>query len=370
MQSTVSRQSWALSSEEPSVYPSGPAVYQRNGTMLCLPMVDGSHAEGAQGKSGGKKARGRGNNRGEGGEHFLYVWSIADVESKNVRHVSRRVAVPGGRVVKSVYPLMESRASIRRLSGDMSMNSRWVGAFAVVTEDGGVGVVGGEVQSMHLKSDRPNLPEALEHGESAGVEEVAMSYSWEKAAGHVLGVGVVAGGLRVVRRCSDGIRLEQLIFREYPSIESVGSVTLQTEMGAAEAVDAVGVAGDRVMLLAGRNVSVYHVGDNNVEGEVQPLLTRVLAADGGDAGTASNKKRKASRTALKTRTSTFVDGYERGYIIRSDSGMARVIVLDLLYGSVLWSGHVQGCEGEVAQVRRDALSQRTQARFLRSASEH
>ena len=84
-------------------------------------MVEGCGATKGGPKQSGKKSRG-GSVKGEE-RQFLYVWSLGDVESKNVRHVARRVEVPEGRVVESVIPLAESKKSVRRIGGDAVVNS-------------------------------------------------------------------------------------------------------------------------------------------------------------------------------------------------------------------------------------------------------
>ena len=310
-------------------------MYQRRGGTLCIPMVEGCGATKGGPKQSGKKSRG-GSVKGEE-RQFLYVWSLGDVESKNVRHVARRVEVPEGRVVESVIPLAESKKSVRRIGGDAVVNSRWVGGFVVVMGDGTVGVIGGD-------------------GTRDVSDQVAVADVIGKNEGEVLGVGVEEGGLRVVRRCKDGLRLDQLRLREYPRMDLAGSVWLKAPDGVKAVdviggVDGIGVLGDRVMVVAGQTLSVYRIGYEDVQGEALPLLTRVLAMDGRDTVVASNKKRKASGAGPDARTAVFVDGLGRGYIVRSGEGLARVIVVDLFYGSVLWTGSVQGCDGMVAQVR-------------------
>jgi len=90
---------------------------------------------------------------------------------------------------------------------------------------------------------------------------------------------------------------------------------------------------------------------------VVPMITRVLAAGGVVVGTAVGKKRQkagggAAGAEAGGSSAVFVDGVSRGYIVQSsEKGSARVVVMDLLYGSVLWSGVVQGCDGVVTQVR-------------------
>ncbi len=307
-------------------------MFQRRGGALCIPMVEGGGAsQGGGSKQAGRKVRG-----GSGkvkDKHFLYVWSLGDVESKNVRHVARRVEVPKGSVVESVIPLLESRKSVRRLGGDVAVNTQWVGGFVVVMGDGTMGVIGGG-------------------GDGDVPDQVTVEGVMGNSEGKVLAVGVVEGGLRVVRECKDGLQLDQLRLREYPRMDLAGSVSLKAIDGVASGgtVDGIGVVGDRVVVVAGQTVSVYRIGEEDVQGEALPLLTRVLAADGRDAVAASSKKRKASGVAQNTRTSVFVDGLARGYIVRSDGGLARIVVLDLLYGSVLWTESVQGCDGPVAQV--------------------
>jgi len=75
--------------------------------------------------------------------------------------------------------------------------------------------------------------------------------------------------------------------------------------------------------------------------------------DEGGAGRNTNKNKRGATTGDPgSSLSVFVDGHSRGYIVRSDKGLSRVVVLDLLYGSVLWAGCVRGCDGPVIQVRR------------------
>ena len=312
-------------------------MYQRRGGTLCIPMVEGGGASQEGTKQTGKKGRG-----GTGkikDKHFLYVWSLGDVESKNVRHVARRVEVPKGGVVESVIPLVDSRKSVRRVGGDVEVNSRWVGGFLVVMGDGTVGVIGGD-------------------GDRDGSDQVTVVDGMGKDEGEVLAVGVVEGGLRLVRRCKDGLRLDQILLREYPRMDLAGSVSLKAHDGvkAGDEVDVVGVAGDRVVVVAGQTLSVYRIGGEDVQGEAVPLVTRVLAIDSQNAVAASNKKRKANGTAPSTWTAVFADGLARGYIVRSEGGLARVIVLDLFYGSILWTGSVQGCDGPITQVRGGFLA--------------
>jgi len=310
-------------------------VYQRQGGTLCIPMIEGGDAS-----QGGSKHDVRKGRRGAGkskDKHFLYVWSLGDVESKNVRHVARRVEVPNGGVVRSVIPLVESRKSARRVGGDVAVNSRWVGGFLVVMGDGTVGVLGGG-------GDR----------DRDGTGNITVVDEMGKNEGEVLAVGVMEGGLRVVRRSKDGLRLDQLLLREYPKMDVAGSVSLKSLDGAqaVDEVDGVAVAGDRVVVMAGQTLlSVYRIGGEDVQGEAVPLLTRVLAIDDPDIATVSNKKRKAGGAAPHTRTALFPDGLGRGYIVRSEGELARVIVMDLFYGSILWTGAVQGCDGPITQVR-------------------
>ena len=131
----------------------------------------------------------------------------------------------------------------------------------------------------------------------------------------------------------------------------------------------MGRGGGGVVVVRGRSVGVYRVGRDDVEGGgdgtgegqyrrvVVPMITRVLAAGGVVVGPAVGKKRQkagggAAGAEAGGSSAVFVDGVSRGYIVQSsEKGSARVVVMDLLYGSVLWSGVVQGCDGVVTQVR-------------------
>ena len=73
-----------------------PCISGEGGT-LCIPMVEGREMRRREGRStsgeeGPTVEQARARTR-----QFLYVWSLGDVESKNVRHVARRVEVPEGR---------------------------------------------------------------------------------------------------------------------------------------------------------------------------------------------------------------------------------------------------------------------------------
>ena len=351
-------QSWALRGDADGAscgVACGPAVYQRHGGELCLPMRSESAGAGAaKGAAGGKRDSKKVS--GDHAESFLYVWNIRDVESKNVRHVSRRVVLrnSGDGAIAGVEALRESRASVRRSGGAGSGCDQWIGGWLVAMQDGRVGLVGGR-----------DGGEDCTHGGGLGGDELVILIDGGKGKMKrlVRSICTQEGGFRVVSQIQTQktprttLILEQWRLGAYPGVERVGEVALEVPGGPHTVGDAsisVGMVGDRVLVVSGRSVHVYQVGKDESEGVVVPMITRVLASNHGESG---KKRQKGGGETTAAVTAAFTDARSRGYIVQSSlKGLARVMVLDLLYGSVLWSGSVQGCEGAVTQVRDGVIA--------------
>lgn len=296
MQDKTIVHSWVFNDEgEEECSPTGPACFQENGGFFCVPM--------RQSKGRGRKS-----------VYFVYLWSIEDVESKSIRHVSKKVEVAAE--VAFVVPVECPRRKSQ---------SR---GFYIVLDNGTI---------LLMDTDTGRVEEVCGDSPASGNQ--------------VLFASSVADGLLIVHQekssksKSNGIcRVSKIMFFSFPSMEVEGTYRLLLKDNS---VSVGGIAcdnGKRVSIVSPTgDLMVYNLPSSlkqSVEEMVlEPSVTRTLASSRAEE--ASLKKKRQHDGKVNSECRIFMDRMSRIYVLQNiNVDTAKLHIFDAQYGSVLWSGRV------------------------------
>lgn len=298
-------QSWAFQEEE-GCEPVGPASFQKNGGVLCVPM---------RVRSVDKPSSRR--TKQDISSHFLYVWNMSDVESKNIRHVSTKVEIASS--VRLIMPLV---FHARTFVGDRECLKTYSKGFLVLTEDGIVSVLNTETSRL----EAIDLPQAVNGILSADCRDNGVTLVYSAPQG---------------KKTKNEIYIERLFFGEYPSLHRTGIWKLNIEDDASP-LRVTCKNNKAVVVFSNGTVLVYDIPDVSSDDTLSPLFSRRLHLD-SSAGQQKGKKRSgAGAPSLDGDLRVFIDSFSRAFICRhDDKSLVKIATLDLLYGSILWVGSVE-----------------------------
>lgn len=296
--------SWAFQ-EEDGALPSGPARYQSGGGgYLCVPMTRSS-SFGDEKKSRRTKAASE-----SAASDFLYVWTVENVDSKTIKHISSKVDLSA--TVSNVLPV---RCHYRNIRGDMSLNRKYCSSFIVLSSDGGVSLLDGESGAFEKNVGTVACDSVLD----SSCNDNSLLVVYRKLNG---------GKKKQVQ-----IWVSQYRLNEYPSLDACVCCQLDLGDNTADSVVDVACRGNSVVVMfENGSFLVYNVCEG--KSELSPSLERHLKTNA--SGKQGKKRAAAGATSSSGTRSVFIDPHSRAFIIE-DSGKTktRVVCIDLLYGSVL-----------------------------------
>jgi len=286
--------SWIFNAEgDEECSPTGPACFQKNGGFFCVPM---------------RQPRGRGRKS----VYFLYVWNVEDVESKSIRHVSKRVEVAAE--VAFVVPV----ACPRKRS-----QSR---GFYIVLDNGNV---------LLMDSDTGRVEDVWRDSPVVGKT--------------ILFASCVADGLVIVheektskQKPQSTCRVSKILFTSYPNMEVEGTCRLSLSENSVGGIACD--SGKRVSIVSpSGELMVYNLPSslNGISEDlvIEPSVTRTLV--NASAGETSLKKKRQQEGKVNSEFRVFMDGVSRIYVLQNvNVDTMRLHIFDAQYGSVLWSGTV------------------------------
>lgn len=298
-------QSWAFQEEE-GCEPVGPASFQKNGGVFCVPM---------RARSVDKPSTRR--TKQDVSSDFLYVWNMSNVESKNIRHVSTKVELSSS--VGLILPLV---CHARTFVGDRHCLKTFSKGFLVLTEDGIVNVLNTETSRLEA-IDLPHVGNGIL---SADCHENGVTLLYSAPQG---------------KKKKNDLYIERLSFGEYPSLHRKGTWKLNIE-GDASPLRVTCKNNKAVLVFSNGTVLVYDIPDISSDDTLSPLFSRRLQLD-SSAGQQKGKKRGgAGAPSLDGDLRVFIDSFSRAFICRHDDKyLLKIATLDLLYGSILWVGSVE-----------------------------
>ncbi|KAI8103661.1 hypothetical protein M9435_004995 [Picochlorum sp. BPE23] len=287
-------QSWIFNAEgDEECSPTGPACFQKNGGFFCVPM---------------RQSRGRGRKS----VYFLYVWNVEDVESKSIRHVSKKVEVAAE--VAFVVPV----ACPRKRS-----QSR---GFYIVLDDGNV---------LLMDSDTGRVEDVCRDSPVVGKT--------------ILFASCVPDGLVIVheektskQKPQSTCRVSKILFTSYPKMEVEGTCRLSLNENSVGGIACD--CGKRVSIVSpSGEFMVYNlpISLNGISEDlvIEPSVTRTLV--NASAGETSLKKKRQQEGKVNSEFRVFMDGVSRIYVLQNvNVDTMRLHIIDAQYGSVLWSGTV------------------------------
>lgn len=286
--------SWIFNAEgDEECSPTGPACFQKNGGFFCVPM---------------RQSRGRGRKS----VYFLYVWNVEDVESKSIRHVSKRIEVAAE--VAFVVPV----ACPRKRS-----QSR---GFYIVLDNGDV---------LLMDSDTGRVEDVCRDSPVVGKT--------------ILFASSVADGLVIVheektskQKPQSTCRVSKILFTSYPKMEVEGTCRLSLNENSVGGIACD--SGKRVSIVSPSGEFMVYNLPSSLEGisedlVIEPSVTRTLA--NASAGETSLKKKRQQEGKVNSEFRVFMDGVSRIYVLQNvNVDIMRLHIFDAQYGSVLWSGTV------------------------------
>ena len=292
MQDKTVVHSWIFNVEaEEECSPTGPACFQKNGGFFCVPM---------------RQSRGRGRKS----VSFLYVWSVEDVESKSIRHVSKRVEVAAE--VAFVVPVECPRKRSQ---------SR---GFHIVLDNGNI---------LLMDSDTGRVEDVCSDSPVVG-NKILLATS-------------VADGLVIVHEEKSSknkphstYRVSRFIFSSYPNMEVEGTCHLSLNENSVGGIACD--SGKRVSIVSPSGDLMVYSLPSSLRGisedlVIEPSVTRTLA--NAPAGEASLKKKRQQEGKVNSEFRVFMDGVSRIYVVQNmNVDIMRLHTFDAQYGSVLWSG--------------------------------
>ncbi|KAI8103129.1 hypothetical protein M9434_005914 [Picochlorum sp. BPE23] len=286
--------SWIFNAEgDEECSPTGPACFQKNGGFFCVPM---------------RQSRGRGRKS----VNFLYVWNVEDVESKSIRHVSKKVEVAAE--VAFVVPV----ACPRKRS-----QSR---GFYIVLDNGNV---------LLMDSDTGRVEDVCRDSPVVGKT--------------ILFASCVPDGLVIVheektskQKPQSTCRVSKILFTSYPKMEVEGTCRLSLNENSVGGIACD--SGKRVSIVSpSGEFMVYNlpISLNGISEDlvIEPSVTRTLV--NASAGETSLKKKRQQEGKVNSEFRVFMDGVSRIYVLQNvNVDTMRLHIIDAQYGSVLWSGTV------------------------------
>eukprot|EP00889_Picochlorum_renovo_P003131 jgi/Picre1/30161/NNA_005530.t1 len=265
--------SWIFNAEgDEECSPTGPACFQKNGGFFCVPM---------------RQSRGRGRKS----VYFLYVWNVEDVESKSIRHVSKKVEVAAE--VAFVVPV----ACPRKRS-----QSR---GFYIVLDDGNVLLMDNGLVIVH--EEKTSKPQST-------------------------------------------CRVSKILFTSYPKMEVEGTCRLSLNENSVGGIACDN--GKRVSIVSpSGEFMVYNLPSslNGISEDlvIEPSVTRTLV--NASAGETSLKKKRQQEGKVNSEFRVFMDGMSRIYVLQNVN-VRRAVTQAIFYGEALVDMIVSCKDGGILHV--------------------
>lgn len=306
-------QSWAFQKE--GCEPAGPACFQKNGGVFCIPMhVSESCATSTR----------RSKKTSSSVQSFLYVWSMADVDSKNIRHVSTKVELSSS--VRHVLPLV---CNAKKIAGDRQSLKKYSSGFLVITNDGEAYILDTETSTLH----GVDLPTGSTKILSASCNENGFDLAYTVQHG---------------KTNDTNIFIATFTLAEYPSVRLMRIWRLDTDEAQDGALMSIECRNRRAIALFSNGLTlIYHTEEmvTTVSEDsklLMPVCVRHLRLDSVGAQPKGRKRGHTGFPTLDGDLKVSIDNFSRAFIFRHDhKSLIKIITVDLLYGSILWSGCIE-----------------------------